>query len=84
MYKNDLLMDRQFGFTPQKSTTDAAMKAKKFIELVLEKRGFVIMTSLDVSEAFGAAWWPSILQGLEDLGCPRNLYNLIKGYTEQL
>ena len=37
MYKKDLLKDRQFGFTPQKSTTDAAMEAKKFIEPVLEK-----------------------------------------------
>ena len=56
------------------------MEAKKFIELVLEKRGLVIMTSLDVKGASDAAWWPSILQSLKDLGCPRNLYNLSKGY----
>jgi hypothetical protein len=24
--------------------------------------------------------WPSILKGLKDSGCPRNLYNLSKGY----
>ena len=29
MYKNELLTDSQYGFTPQKSTTDAAMEAKK-------------------------------------------------------
>jgi len=28
MYKNELLTDSQYGFTPQKSTTDAAMEAK--------------------------------------------------------
>jgi hypothetical protein len=56
------------------------MEAKKFIEPVLEKRGLVIMTRLDVSGAFDPAWWPSILQGLKDLGCPRNLYNLSKRY----
>jgi len=28
MYKNELLIDSQYGFTPQKSTTDAAMEAK--------------------------------------------------------
>ena len=28
MYKNELLIDRQYGFMPQKSTTDAAMEAK--------------------------------------------------------
>ena len=80
LYKHDLLTDKQFGFTPQKSTTDAAMEAKQFIEPVLEKRGLVIMTSLDVKGAFDAAWWPGILQGLKDLRCPRNLYNLSKGY----
>jgi hypothetical protein len=61
MYKHNLLSDRQFGFTPQKSTTDAAMEAKTFIEPVLEKRCLVIMTSLDVSGALDAAWWPKIL-----------------------
>jgi len=28
MYKNNLMTDRQFGFTPQKSTADVAMEAK--------------------------------------------------------
>jgi len=28
MYKNDLLTDSQYGFTPQKSTTDAAIEEK--------------------------------------------------------
>jgi hypothetical protein len=80
MYKNELLTDRQYGFMPQKSTTDAAMGAKKFIETELVKRKVVIMTSLDVKGAFDAVWWPSILKGLKDSGCPRNLYNLCKGY----
>jgi len=80
VYKHNLLTDRQFGFTPQKSTTDAAMEAKKLIQPVLENRGLVIMTSLDVKGASCAAWWPSILQALKDLGYPRNLYNLSRGY----
>jgi hypothetical protein len=61
MYKNNLMTDRQFGFTQQKSTTDAAMEAKKFIEPALENRGVVIMTGLDVKGAFDAAFWPSII-----------------------
>jgi hypothetical protein len=68
---------------PQNSTTDAAVKAIKFIEPELEKRKVVIMTSLDVKGAFDAAWWPSILTVLKDSGCPRNLYDLIKGYFSQ-
>jgi len=80
MYKNNLMTDIQFGVMPQKSTTDAAMEAKKFIEPVLENRGVVIMTSLDVKVAFDPAFWPSILHGLKELSCPRNLYNFSKGY----
>jgi len=38
------------------------------------------MTSLDVEGAFDAAWWPSILKGLKDSGCPRNLYYFSQGY----
>jgi len=38
MYKNELLTDSQYGFTTQKSTTDAAMEEKIFIEPELEKR----------------------------------------------
>jgi hypothetical protein len=80
MHKHDLLSDKQFGFTPQKSTTNVAMEAKKFIEPVLEKRGLVIMTSHEVKGAFDAAHWPNILKGLNDLRCPKNLYNLSKRY----
>jgi len=80
VYKHNLLTDRQFGFTPQESTTYAAMEAKQFIQPVLENRGLATMASLDTKGAFDAAWWPSILQALIDLGCPRNLYNLSKCY----
>jgi len=80
MYKNNLMTDRQFGFTPQKSTTVMAMEAKKFIEPVLEKRGVVIKTSLDITGAFDAAFWPSILHSLKELSCHRNMYKLSKGY----
>jgi len=45
VHKNELLTDSQYGFTPQKSTTDAAIEAKKFIEPELGKRRVVIMTS---------------------------------------
>ena len=41
------------------------------------------MTSLDVTGAFDAAWWPSIIKGLKDSGCPRNLYYLSQGYFSQ-
>jgi len=74
IYKIEYLNDSQYGFTPQKSTTDAAMAVKQFIEPELEKGKVVIMASLDVKSAFDAAWWPAILKGLRGAKCPRNLY----------
>jgi len=38
------------------------------------------MTSLNVKGAFDAASWTSILHGLKEFNCPRNLYNLSKVY----
>jgi len=83
MYKNELLTDSQYGFTPQKSKTDAGMEAKKFIEPELEKRKDFIMTTLGFKGAFNAAWWPSVLKGLKDAQCPRNFYYLSQGYFSQ-
>jgi len=39
-----------------------------------------VLVILDVK---GAAWCPSILNGLKACGCPKNLYNLTKSYFSQ-
>ena len=75
---NNLLNHNQFGFTPKKCTTDAAITVKEFIEEGLRKGLITILVSLDVKGAFDAAWWPSILMALKDFNCPRNLYYLTK------
>jgi hypothetical protein len=77
---NNLLNHNQFGFTPKKYTTDAAITVKEFIEEGLRKGLITILVSLDVKGAFEAAWWPSILMALKDFNCPRNLYYLTKSY----
>lgn len=68
--KTEFLNPNQFGFIPQRSTTDAAMTVKQFIGPELERRRVVIMTNLDVKGAFDAAWWPVIFQGLREVECP--------------
>ena len=55
LYKNELLSERQYGFTPQRNTIDAAMEVKSFIQTILENRGLVIMASLDVQGPFDSA-----------------------------
>lgn len=76
----NLLNTRQFGFRAQKSTVDAALAMKTFTENNLHSPGYIALISLDVKGAFDAAWWPSILNNLRELECPKNLYRLSKDY----
>jgi hypothetical protein len=55
----------QYGFTPQSSTTVAAMAVRGFVEEGLAAGEVIVLISLDVKGAFDAAWWPSILNGLK-------------------
>ena len=73
----------QYGFTPQKSTVDAALEVKIFVKEGLAAGEVIALISLDVKGAFDAAFWPSILNGLRACGCPKNLYNLSKSYFRQ-
>ena len=83
VYTNDLLNHDQFGFTPKKSTTDAAMAVKKSVEEGLRQGLITIIVSLDVQGAFDAAWWTGILKTLQYFNCPRNLFYLTKSYLSQ-
>jgi hypothetical protein len=73
----------QYGFTPQKGTIDAAMEIKEFAKEGLAAGEIIVLIILDVNGAFDAAWWPSILNGLRDCGCSKNLYKLTKNYFSQ-
>ena len=83
LYSQNLLNNNQFGFTPQRSTIDAAMAVKKLVTDGLAAGDVIVLVSLDVRGAFDAAWWPAILKGLRDYRCPKNLYNLTKSYFSQ-
>ena len=82
-YSNGLLNNNQYGFTPQRSTVDAAMAVKNILQEGLDNGQYAVVVSLDVKGAFDAAWWPSILNGLQDLNCPGNLYYLVQSYLSE-
>jgi hypothetical protein len=56
------------------------MEFTKYIEEILRLKKFIVTVSLDVKGAFDAAWWPSILQKLRKLKCPKKLYDLSASY----
>lgn len=78
MTEEDLLSDRQFGFSEGKGTVDALMTMKRDVEEAAEK--YVLAVSLDISGAFDSAWWPEILKVLKEWNCPRNVHNWIRDY----
>jgi hypothetical protein len=82
-YSTNFLNNNQYGFTPQRSTIDASMVVKNTVDEGLKAGEVIILVSLDIQTAFDAAWWPNILKRLQDCGCPRNLYYLIKCYLNQ-
>ena len=82
-YSTNFLNNNQYGFTPQRSTIDAAMAVKNIVDEGLNAGEVIILVSLDIQTAFDAAWWPNILKSLQDCGCPKNLFYLVKSYLNQ-
>ena len=44
--------NNQYGFTPQRSTIDAAMAVKEYVEEAMAAGGITVLISLDVKGAF--------------------------------
>jgi hypothetical protein len=56
IYRNNLLNTNQYGFTPKKSTTDATLAVKEYIEEGFRQGHISILVSLDVKGSLDAAW----------------------------
>lgn len=83
VYSRGHMSDNHFGFRPQKSTVDAALVIKNFVQESLDAGEVIALVSLDVQGAFDAAWWPGILRELKEYKCPKNLYKLTMNYFTQ-
>jgi len=68
---------------PRKSTTDATLAVKDYIDEGIRQGHITILISLDVRGAFDRAWWPSILHALKELNCPKNLFELARSYFSE-
>ena len=70
LFTNDYASNNQYGFTPQRNMTDAALAAREYIEEGFGNGEVVALVSLDVAGAFISAWWPSILKPSGTAGAP--------------
>lgn len=59
------------------------MYLKTLVEPNMNCKRETLLISLDVKGAFDSAWWPSILNQLKLLNCPRNLYKLVTNYLSE-
>ena len=56
VFAHVIMNKNQFGFTPQRNTTDLAMVVKGFVEEGLSAREIIVLISLGVEGDFDAAW----------------------------
>lgn len=56
----------QFGFCKQRSTTDAIVELKEFIEFAHKEDATVIAISIDIQNAFNSLQWTEIVDALKE------------------
>lgn len=76
------LSSLQYGFRRHMSTAHALHDAVHYIQDCRRSGLLCTAVSLDIQSAFNRAWWPAILHRLTNIGCPANIFNLIKDYLK--
>ncbi|XP_066907124.1 uncharacterized protein [Halyomorpha halys] len=69
---------RQFGSTRDRGTTFALLRVRRDVEESAEK--YVLLIMFYTSSALDSVWWFCVLQRLQELGTPNNLYSLAGSY----
>lgn len=82
LYAEQRMSSIQFGFVPQRSTTDALCGAVEMTERFVGRGGVTILLSLDIKGAFDNAPWGKIIAALCRMNVDRGLIKLFAGYFE--
>ncbi|CAK1595281.1 unnamed protein product [Parnassius mnemosyne] len=75
--------NRQYGFTPQRSTEDALFDTTTLIKKGLKNKAIVVLISLDIEGAFDNAWWPAIIKELHAKNVDKSMVRLISSYLSE-
>lgn len=70
----------QFGFRRGRSTVDAPMEVKKFVNFALRNDALAIAVSLDIANAFNSLQWSDIRRALREKGIPEYIRRVIDSY----
>lgn len=77
------MSEKQYGFTPQRSTEDSLYVMMQYIKQKLKEKKLIVIVSLDIEGAFDSAWWPAVRCRLAETGCSPNLRRLVDSYLKQ-
>lgn len=80
LQENNLLTDRQFGFLPNSSTTDALLTAISDWHTAIEARDDVVVALFDLAKAFDKVPHKLLLQKLSNLGITGQLLSWLCSY----
>jgi len=79
-HQDSALSTNQFGFRYHRSTTDAIVELREFIEFAHKEEGVVIAIALDIRNAFNSLQWVDICHALKNKGFPIYIQRLIHNY----
>ncbi|CAK1586573.1 unnamed protein product [Parnassius mnemosyne] len=71
---------RQCGFVAQRGAKDALYDAIEIVKQGLKRKEIVVVISIDIEGAFDNAWWPGMINELENKKVDRSLCRLISSY----
>ena len=78
--KSKLYDGTAFGFTQDKSHTEAVNSIVHSVEKAFDKGKVAILVRLDVDQAFPSAWHPAILHTLITNNCPKDLILMLQSF----
>ena len=79
------LSARQFGFRKEKSTIDAIQEVTECLQAGTRKRnnrGFSVLVTLDIRNAFNSARWNKIIEAMSRKGISKYLVEITKSYLQ--
>lgn len=74
--------DKQYGFIKNRSTLDALMKVKQYIETAKIEQTYALLLAIDVKNAFNSIIWENIHKELINREVPEYLRKIIKNYFD--
>jgi len=70
----------QYGFRRNRSTIDAILRVRAYVEAAVQEGRVAILVSLDISNAFNTLPWDRIGWALQHHGVPLYLRRVLRGY----